>query len=265
MSVRDSIVKELHSGVKGKATVIDSVMEGEKVTVQAVYKELRKLVSDEVVIDKQKKLSLTLTYIEHEQKKWRQVLDRYTHQVSFNDFLQLPKGKSLSFTFSTIIDLDLFWTQAFIILERILPVEIPRYSIVAHDWFSYARPTTDNIWINDRTRSLRMVLTYPAEIDWQIARLRRKQGYEFTGGENPLKLTEAEYITLVSDWVFEVEFDKTVAKELNEYIWSLKNVGEVNPVKMDELMKMKGTFKLKLSNNPKKAKEMASKVKKYFE
>lgn len=265
MSVRDSIIKELQAGPRPKGAVIDRVMEGEKVTVQAVYKELRKLVADEVVIDKQKKLSLTLTYIEHEQKLWRQVLDRYTHQVSFDDFLQLPKGKSLSFTFSTIINLDLFWTQAFIMLERILPVEIPRYSIVAHDWFSYARPTTDNIWINDRTRSLRMVLTHPAEIDWQIARLRRKQGYEFTGGENPLKLTEAEYITLVSDWVFEVEFDKTVAKELNKYIRSLKKITDVDSIKMDKLMKMKGTFKLKLSNNPKKAKEMAGRVKKYFE
>jgi hypothetical protein len=42
-------------------------------------------------------------------------------------------------------------------------------------------------------------------------------------------------------------------------------VEEVSPAKMDELMKMKGTFKLKLSNNPRKAKEMAGKVKKYFE
>ena len=69
----------------------------------------------------------------------------------------------------------------------------------------------------------------------------------------------------MSDWVFEVEFDKKVSKELNEYIWSLKKVEEVNPDKMDELMKTKGTFKLKLSNNPKKATEHANKVKKYFE
>lgn len=265
MSVKDSIIIELENGVRSKAGVIDRVMEREKVTVQAVYKELRALVGDEVVLDKQKKLSLTLPFIEGEYKRWKQAKEHYTHQVSFDDFLQLQKGKSLSFTFSNIVDLDLFWTQAFIILERILPEEIPRYSIVAHDWFSYARPTTDDIWINDRTRSLRMIITHPAEIDWQIARLRRKQGYEFTGGENPMKLTEAEYITLVSDWIFEVEFDRKVAKELNEYIWSLKNVGEVNPNKVDELMKMKGTFKLKLSNNPKKAKEMANKVKKYFE
>lgn len=265
MQVRDLIIKELQGGVKGKAAIIDRVMESEKVTVQAVYKELRKLVQEEVVIDKQKKLSLTLTHIEHEHKKWKQVLDEYTHQVSFDDFLQLQKGKSLSFTFSTIVDLDLFWTQAFIILERILPGEIPRYSIVAHDWFSYARPTTDGIWINDRTRRLRMIITHPAEVDWQIARLRRTQGYEFTGGENPLKHSEAEYCTLVSDWVFEVEFDKAVAKELNEYIKTLKNPQEVDAEKMEHIMKAKGVFKLKLSNNPKKAREFSNKLKKYFE
>ena len=115
MSVRDSIVKELQGGVKGKATVIDRVIESEKVTVQAVYKELRALIKDEVVLDKQKKLSLTLPFIEGEYKRWKQAKEQYTHQVSFDDFLQLQKGKSLSFTFSNIIDLDLFWTQAFII------------------------------------------------------------------------------------------------------------------------------------------------------
>ena len=264
MSVRDLIIQELQSGVKEKAVVIGRVMEAENVTVQAIYKELRKLVHDEVVIDNQKKLSLTLTHIEQEHKKWKRVLDEYTHRVSFDDFLQLQKGKSHLFTFTNIVDLDLFWTQAFVILERILPEEIPRYSIVPHDWFSYARPATDNIWISNRTRSLRMVLTYPAEIDWQIARLRRTQGYEFTGGENPLKLTDSQYLTLVSDWVFEVEFDRKVAKELNEYICSLRKIHEVSSEKMDELMRMKGIFKLKLSNNPKKAEEMIRKLKKYF-
>jgi hypothetical protein len=265
MSVRDSIIIELEKGVRGKAGVIDRVMECEKVTVQAVYKELRALIRDEVVLDKQKKLSLTLPFIEREYKRWKQAKEHYTHQVSFDDFLQLQKGKSLSFTFNNIIDLDLFWTQAFIILERILSEDIPRYSIVPHDWFAYARPSTDDVWTNNKIHSQRLIITHPAEVDWRIARLRKTQGYEFTGGENPLNLSEAEYVTLVGDWVFEVEFDKFVAKELNEYIWSLKNVSEVNSAKMDELMKIKGTFKLKLSNNPKKAKDMSDKVKKYFE
>lgn len=265
MTVKESIIKELQSGIKAKSAVIDSVMAAEKVTLQAVYKELRKLAKDEVVLDTQKKLSLTLTYIEHEHKRWRRVLERYTDHVSIDDFLQLPKGKSLSFVFSDIAALDLFWTQAFIILERILPEEASTYSVVAHDWFSYARPATDDIWTQKHTRTQRMVITHPAEVDWQVARMRRKQGYEFTGNENPFKLNEAQYVTLVSDWVFEVEFDKAVAKVLNEYIRSLKSVDQVNPVRMNELMKMKGNFKLKLSNNPKKAREMVGKVKKYFE
>lgn len=265
MQVRESIIAELKDGVRRKSQVIDNVMERERVTMQAVYKELRKLVADEIVIDKQKKLSLTLTYIEHENKKWRRIKEHYTNQASLDDLLQLAKGKSQTFTFTNIVDLDLFWTQSFVMLERILPSDIPRYSIVPHDWFTYARPSTDAVWTGNRDALRRMVITHPAEVDFEIARQRRAEGYQFTGGENPLKLSEREYITLVSDWVFEVEFDKAVAKELNEYIRSLKKVSEVNPAKMDELMKMKGTFKLKLSNNPKKATEYSNKVKKYFE
>lgn len=265
MSVRESIIEELNSGVRDKVGVIERVMVAEKVTVQAVYKELRALVKDEMLIDKQKKLSLTLTYIEHEHKKWKQVREKYTQQLSFDDFLQLPKGNSLTFIFTTIVDLDLFWTQSFVILERILPSEVPRYSLVPHDWFTYARPSTDEVWTSNDKVVRRMIITHPAEVDWQVASLRRKQGYQFTGGENPLKLTEYQYLTMVSDWVFEVEFDKTVSKQLNEYICALKKISDVDPKVMDRLMNTKGTFKLKLSNNPKKAQEYARKVKKYFE
>jgi hypothetical protein len=265
MSVKSSIITELEKGVRDKAGVIERVMKSEQVTVQAVYKELRALVRDEIVIDKQKKLSLTLTFIEGEYKKWRQVRERYTDQVSFDDLLELPKGKSHTFTFTTIVDLDLFWTQAFIILERILPEEVSRYSIVPHDWFSYARPTTDDVWTNNKTRVQRLLITHPAEVDWQIARRRRTEGYEFTGGENPLKLTEHQYITLVGDWVFEVEFDKTVSTKLCAHIKGLKKVEEADTEYLSKLMLEKGTFKLKLSNNAKKSKEYAGKVKKFFE
>lgn len=265
MSVRDSIIIELGKGVRGKSGVIDRVIESEKVTVQAVYKELRALVRDEVVLDKQKKLSLSLPFIEGEYKRWRLTREQYTHQVSFDDFLQLQKGKSLSFNFSNIADLDLFWTQAFIILERILPEDSITYSIIPHDWFMYARPHTDDVWVNQQSKLQRVIITHPAEFDWQVIGIRRREGRSLTGGENPLKLTEYQYITLVGDWVFEVEFDKAVAKELNEYIWSLKNVKDVDQIKMEELMKRKGSFKLKLSNNAKKAREMSNKTKKFFE
>lgn len=265
MTVRIKIIEELENGVKSKAALIEWVRMSESVTVQAVYKELRALIKEEVVLDAQKKLSLTLTYIEQEHKKWRRVLEEYTHKVSFEDFLQLPKGKSHTFTFNTIIDLDLFWTQAFIILERILPEEVPRYSILAHDWFTYGRPTTDEVWTNRETNNLRLLVTHPNEVDWQMARRRRSEGFPFTAGENPLKLSDRQYCTLVSDWMFEIEFDAEVADKLNLYLQSLKKIADVDSQVMEKFMNAKGTFKLKLSNNPKKAQEYARKVKKFFE
>lgn len=265
MSVRDSIIKELEHGVAKKAEVIERVKISESVTIQAVYKELRALVKHEVVLDAQKKLSLTLTYIEKEHKKWCRVLEEYTHKVSFDDFLHLAKGKSHTFTFGNIVDLDLFWTQAFIILERILPSDIPRYSILAHDWFTYGRPATDDVWTNRDIHNLRLLVTHPTEVDWQMARRRRAEGCLFTAGENPLKLSDRQYCTVVSDWLFEIEFDAQVANELNSYLRSLKKIADADAAKMEKFMNAKGTFKLKLSNNPKKAQEYAQKVKKYFE
>jgi hypothetical protein len=265
MSVKESIITELKQGVRKKAEVIACVQNKETVTIQAVYKELRRLEAEEVVLDANKTLSLTLSYVKGEYAASRHVLEAYTHNISFDDILQITKGKSQTFTFSSLVDLDLFWTQAFILLERILPENSTTYSIIPHDWFYYARPHSDEVWTQSKTKDQRLIITHPAEIDWKVARIRREQGYLFTGDVNPLKQSECQYRTIVSDWIFEVEFDARVATRLNQYVSSLKNLPEVNENLMKEIVQMKGDFKIKLSNNPQKARELTKKVTKYFE
>lgn len=264
MTVRKLIIDELRTGVKDKALIIKRVQEVTGVTVQAIYKELRNLVVSEQVIDKNKKLSLTISFVEDKYKKWKEAHDTYTDRISPYDFLQLSKEQARTFTFSNLVDLDLFWTQAFVMLERILPDSIPTYSIIPHDWFYYARAMSDEVWTKSKTRLQRLLITHPTELDWEIARQRRHQGYEFTGGENPLKLSERQYCTIVSDWIFEVDFDPSINEDLVTFIKKQKNITSIDSSKLDAILKKKGKFKMKVFHSPKKAAEYTKKINRYF-
>lgn len=263
--VRKKILEKLQTGFVRKQSLIESVIGECGVTIQAVYKELKKLKSEGVVIDKGQKLSLTLWYINHQLEKWKSISHFYSHTVDVNQIFNIERGKSSSFTFNNLAELDAFWTQSYLFLERVIPETIPTYTCVPHDWFFYSRPLSDERWTYAQSRVQRLIVTHPAEIDLQVLKHRRKQGYQFTPSENPLKQSEITYYTFIGDWIFEVNLDQKIGRKLNNFVSDVLSIKEIDQVNLDELLSEKGVFKLKVYNNPKKAKLLTNKLKKYFD
>lgn len=263
--VRENIIEKLQKGVVGKQSLIEDVTKECDVTIQAVYKELKKLKSDDVVIDKGQKLSLTLWHINQQLEKWGDVNHAYTHSVDVSQIFKIRRGKSSSFTFNNLGELDAFWTQSYLFLERIIPETIPTYACVPHDWFYYSRPASDERWTYSQSRAQRLIVTHPTELDFAVLKHRRKQGYQFTPNENPLKQSENIYYTLIGDWVFEVRLDRKIGELLNDFILKTPLIEKINQDVLDELLLAKGMFKLKVYNNPKKAKLLTNKLRKYFD
>lgn len=263
--VREKIVEKLQRGVVHKHLLIEAVTKECDVTVQAVYKELRKLKSEDMVIDKDQKLSLTLWYINQELEKWRVVNHLYTHSVDVSQVFNIHRGKSSSFIFNNLTELDSFWTQSYLFLERVIPETIPTYACVPHDWFYYSRPGSDERWTYAQSRVQRLIITHPTELDFVVLKHRRKQGYQFTPNENPLKQFEDTYYTLIGDWIFEAKLDKKVGELLNDFISKTPSIDKIDQYLLNGLLSTKGIFKLKIYNNPKKAKLLTNKLRKYFD
>ncbi len=263
--VRENIIKKLQQGVVDKQSLIDTVVTECNVTVQAVYKELRKLRLEDIVIDKKQQLSLTLWYIHEQLSEWNNTNRLYNQKYDLSRVFDIQRGKRLSFSFNSLVELDGFWTQSYLFLERIIPETIPTYACIPHDWFYYSRPTSDERWTNAQSRIQRLVVTHPAKLDFLVLKHRRKQGYQFTPNVNPFKQSEITYYTLIGDWLFEVELDKRIGKILNDFIASTESLEVIDQNKLEELLSAKGKFTLKVQHTPKKAELFTKKLAKYFE
>lgn len=198
--VRESIIRKLQQGVVEKHLLIDAVVSECKVTIQAVYKELRRLRTKDIVIDKKQRLSLTLWYIHEQLNSWDRTNHLYNQKLDLSLVFNIQRGKRVLFHFNSLVELDSLWTQSYLFLERIIPETIPTYACIPHDWFYYSRPISDERWTNAQSRVQRLIVTHPVELDFIVLKHRRKEGYQFTPNVNPFKQSETTYYTLIGDW-----------------------------------------------------------------
>lgn len=263
--IREEIIKNLQNGIVDKQLLINNVIVKCNVTIQAVYKELRRLKLEDIVIDKDTRLSLTLWYINQQFERWKHTSNLYNQTIDVSDIFNLKTGRRLSFTFNTLAELDAFWTQSYLFLERIIPRIIPTYACIPHDWFFYSRPLSDERWTNAQSRIQRLVITHPTKLDFLVLKHRRKQGYQFTPDKNPLKQPETIYYTLIGDWIFEAELDNKIGNTLNNLILNTTKIEEIDKVAFNKLMLKRGKFKLRINNNPTKARLLTKRLAKYFD
>ena len=265
ISVEKALLLALGNGSVEKSVLLEQVRQTCGVTVHAVYKALRQLVSLDVVTIHKNSVSMTLLHIEKELAHWEQVSAIYNTRPLSGHFLGLQEGESLNLRFKTLNELDAYWVHAFILLERNLPDNLPTYSVIPHDWFYYGRRETDIFWTKRQRRKQRLVITHPLDVDMLSLRERKKQGYEMTPNVNPFLQEEHEYYTLAGDWIFKVSIDKKAHQRLIEIVKKAKKLADINQTQLQKLLSQKGINTMKIYRNKRRAETMSSKVKKYFE
>lgn len=266
--LEEVIIDRLGEGAIEKAELIEYVCKKTVATPQGAYKALRKLKKDEVVTRHDKTVSLSFPWISNQISKFTEIAEVYKVPARENYFLQLKPGEYVSFKFRNLRELDIFWTHAFLLLETQLPKKFPAYSVVPHDWFSYARPSTDKAWgerLDASTRQQGVVITHPASLDKKVLGERKSKFLEYIFGENPYHQDERKYFNIIGQWIFEAKLDAAANHKLIEWI---KNNPEVVVVRENaelwKIIDLAGSNTLKISRAPRRAETMSRKLNKYF-
>ncbi len=265
-TLEENIIEALKGGSASRNILVKKLEESLEVTAQGVYKALRSLQKKDIVTVHGKLVSLSLWWIDHELTRWNQIVQVYHANRRSNAFLDLRPGEYLKLRFRNLKELDLYWTHAYLILESDVNPKFSTYSIAPHDWFPYARPETDALWLRrQEKRSQRVVVTHPLPIDKKILAERRKQGVEVMLDANPFKQEEDEYKNLIHDWIFEAKLDETVNTSLIKWLKCEIPESDDQKKEMQDIINTKGKFTLKISRAPKRARSMTKKLVKYFE
>ncbi|MFZ1627238.1 MAG: hypothetical protein WAT81_05570 [Candidatus Moraniibacteriota bacterium] len=263
-TLEEKIITLLEKGSREKASILIELQKND-VSAQGVYKALRALKEKEVITLHAKSVSLSLWWIDKELGRLNRMARMYQSVARTSAFLDLRPGEYVKLRFRTLRELELYWTQAFLLIEEELPTSFPTYSIAPHDWFYYARPETDALWLRrQKSRLQRLVITHPLPVDRSVLRVRTKQKMEVLFDENPLKQDEEDYKNVIGKFIFEVKIDTKVNSSFVSWMREHPIVAKQDMSEVDSFLDMRGMFTLKISNAPKKAQKITSKLERYF-
>lgn len=266
------IIDHLLPGQSTTQPLVTTVALQSKSSIQAVYKSLRLLRKEGVVMVHNKHASLSLIWIHRELERFR--FAEYSHYANKDLSSSLSKDRTkVSFKFTTISELDLFWTHSYTILAKQLDSTIPRYMLTPHDFFLYAREETDTFWMSiniTKEHTTRLVLTHPYPADKLATKLRKQRKdspFEFLFDENPLKQPSHVYINLLGPYIFKGTFDIHISKNLESII---ERIHKLPPQQeeleaLDLILHEKGNFTLSIERSEARANKARNKLDKYFQ
>lgn len=263
-TLEEKIVMLLERGSQEKEFILTELQKSD-VSIQGIYKALRSLREKEIATVHGKNISLSLWWIDKELGRLNRMARMYQSTARTSSFLDLRPSEYVKLRFRTLRELELYWTQAFLLIEEELPISLPTYSVAPHDWFYYARPETDALWLRrQKSRAQRLVITHPLPLDRSILRVRTKQKMEVLFDENPLKQDEEEYKNIIGKFIFETKLDASVSNNFVSWMREHPRVTKQDVSEIDSFLDMRGTFTLKISNAPKKTQKIISKLERYF-
>lgn len=269
-----TIISLLEEGSVAKKDVIEKTQKLCAVTMQAVYKEIKSLVTSGCILSHKDALSLNLLYISKQYNRWSSVLNHYEGGQNLkNHFLDLKEGEHITLKFKTLNDLDAYWVHASVILDKHNSNDssltrktppLPSYSIIPHDWFSYGRKETDIFWTKSQKEKMRIIITGKTALDREMARKRIKAGYKISAMINPLKQNENIYYTLINGYIFKITLDNKIQRLLTDFIDETEGFDKIDYERIHTIINTPCTCVMKISKNQSRFEKMAAKCSKYF-
>ncbi len=246
----------------------------QKVTIQGMYKALRKLRAERIVILHKKKAVLDRTWI---QKLERFVLvTEHAYKTPSGDsghFLQMADGDRITYSFKDPLQVDIFNNHILYILFDALPNVDRWFAYAPHHWFMLAR-REEEIALMRHMNSKGIKYLFTSGYDGRLDRYIKK---EFDGinakyhmRERPLFKDKSYHqgivINVFGDYIIEVRHDRETARKIDSFYKKSQaglshgnKEGMLDPKKIDELKNIvskQSHNKLSISRNAEKAERL---------
>lgn len=261
-NVEDLIISKLRSGPTetGELIVyIQTVRPG--ITKQAIYKSLRILRKEEVVVQTERDIMLSDVWLAKLSDFFESVKLGYGTKNPSLDFLQLKQGERISYMFRSFEATDIFWGHAFSILSNFVSLESV-FIYNPHEWFLLARPESEVFLFNNLTknnRKLCVVSGGATELDKSVTKYFKGPSERYIISPDFFKKPNY-YVNLFGDFVIEVWLDKEVSTAIDKFYLETKVFDEVAKSRLLEIIRTRGRSRLVIAKNARKS----AKIKRMF-
>jgi hypothetical protein len=266
--LEDLIVNLLMDGERATTELLSVIRINRKnTTKQGFYAALRKLKADEVILVYRKAVSLNTAWIKKMHEAFEIIEKTYTTDHKSFDVLDLEEKESISYAFSNIKNLDIFWGHSQNILIHNSQTSEPVYSYDPHYWFYIARKETEKELLKEivaQKRQFLMTVAGQAKLDKIIKTDFNNDFLQYSYNKDLFKKKNNNYyITVIGDYITEVFLDEQISKEIDQLYKTDLDVEKASGI-LKNLLDKKGKSKIKISKNKTRAQKLKTKMGKDF-
>ena len=263
--IDEYIVTELLYGEVSTTVLLDKlrqIKDLKKITKQGFYAAVRKLKKEDIVIVYKKNISLNTVWLSNMEEKFNQSKSLHTSANSPADFLSLEDKESVSYTFSTIKNMDTFWGHTWNVIMGQTPNTEPVYVYDPHYWFYIARKDLEQHYhkkIVAEKRQFLMTVGGNTVLDKLIKKDFKAPYMQY----NFLKMFPKDnyYMTVLGDYIAESYLDDRAVKSIGRLFNSHTTINHELTEELEQILTLKLPSKIKITRN----KAKALKLKKRFD
>lgn len=271
-TLEDLIIMSL--ALKGEQTVkqiLDSLTEeGLSFTEQGVYRVLRKLQAESIVVKEKKTYSLRIAWILDMGVLVEQMQETYLHDAYLSDLLPEEDGEKRTWQFNNVIKMHDFWTQLNIALAKQSKTGIAmNYS--PHLWYEFVQ--------KDHERQFyRLFLSYISKsytvvgnksfLDRYAASVLgdefRQSTYHLVNPEDAIEKDQAIYIDVIDDYILTVKLDKHMVERIESLYSKATPETDLSSIDVLNIFIHKTKVKMTLRKDERKARVYRRKFERLF-
>lgn len=257
-TVEDIIIRLLS---KGKTTPLDLhdqiVTDGENVTVQAVYKALRYLIKDSVVVKSGR-------YVEISQEWVNTLSSTFNTQTTLP---QLADGEAAVYNYKSLVNLDAYWKH----LMSALDEKMGNYPVFLyspyHIWYHISeRAQSEADYFSSFEKNKHQaffVIGNNAPLDQDFKKAFQSDYMQIDlWAKSPLK--ESAYLTVIGDYIVNTILNSKLTSAIKTYYASSTNNSEEAKAQLNKVLSSTNKAKIKIERNAKKARVLRKKLFKNF-
>lgn len=267
-TIEDHTVELLHHGSCSTLDLIKKIREHRPTTSrQGVYRVLRTLRDEEVIVIHRKTISLNGRWL-NELHQFSTLAQHYYFRnvKSTGNFAQLQEGEKISYTFNSMKLTDVFHNHAMYILLQIVPSQEHFFAYNPHTWFFYARPNDERAIMQTITTTRYYLVTagHNTPLDKNITRFLRAPRGQYYACAQPLFPSENYYFNVLGPYIIEVWIHEDLAQDIHTWYQSTPEFTPHARNALSSIIDREAKTKLTISRNFAKAKRLRNKLKNFF-
>jgi len=261
-NLEELIVREL---AKKSSSSVKELKENLNFSIPALYKELKKLQEQGVLIKTKDKYSLSLSWILNLVELSDSIYDTYIDSASTSQILP-EEGESKSFNFTSLSKVDDFWIHA--MLAMLQNSDSKRlFQWVPHPWFYLINSHKSFPFHNAlRTAGAKVdnIIGGNTFLDREGQKITTPGVYELNYAESKFQKNRTKYYSVSDTYLLTVHIKETKAREIDSFYNSINCKEDLNLSKIIDLNTRDAKTKITIEKNPAKVKKIWNTFINYF-